>query len=207
MRGGYGIYFATNSSQNLIVTVTNPPATPRVVFPDPTFPNPPFERASGLSIRPMQWDVETPSVHVWNVNVQRELPAATRAHASAMPARAGTHLLRSNDVNTAAPVTGADGLPFFPAGAPRQNTAWTTIELKSSDGDSWYRALILDLRRRWANGCHVPVVVHLVELRGHDAGVDVLLRRHQRHDVGVSRVHPRLQQRACRTSTPSTTGC
>jgi hypothetical protein len=64
----------------------------------------------------------------------------------------GEQLLRSNDVNTAAPVTGADGLPFFPAGAPRMNTAWTTIELKSSDGDSWYRALILDLRRRWTNG-------------------------------------------------------
>ena len=40
----------------------------------------------------------------------------------------------------------------FPVGAPRQNTAWTTIELKSSDGDSWYRALIVDLRRRWSNG-------------------------------------------------------
>ena len=64
----------------------------------------------------------------------------------------GTHLLRSNDVNTAAPVTGADGRPFFPAGAPRQNTAWTTIELKSSDGESWYDALIVEARRRWANG-------------------------------------------------------
>ena len=60
VRGGYGLYFNTNSSQNLIVTVTNPPATPRVVFQNPTFPNPPFERASGLSIRPVQWDVETP---------------------------------------------------------------------------------------------------------------------------------------------------
>ena len=62
------------------------------------------------------------------------------------------HLMRSNDVNTAMPVTGADGLPFFPVGTPRQNTAWTTIELKSSDGDSWYRAFIVDLRRRWSNG-------------------------------------------------------
>ena len=29
VRGGWGIYYATNSSQNLIVTVTNPPQTPR----------------------------------------------------------------------------------------------------------------------------------------------------------------------------------
>ncbi len=81
VRGGYGLYYATNSSQNLIVTVTNPPDTPRVVYQTPTFPNPPFERTSGLSIRPVQWDVETPSIHVWNVNVQRELGAADRDHA------------------------------------------------------------------------------------------------------------------------------
>jgi hypothetical protein len=151
VRGGWGIYYATNSSQNLIVTVTNPPQTPRVVYQAPTFPNPPFDRASGLSIRPMQWDIETPSVHVWNVNVQRELPAQLALTVGYAGSR-GYDLLRSNDVNTAAPITGADGQPFFPVGAPRQNTAWTTIELKSSDGDSWYRALIVDLRRRWTNG-------------------------------------------------------
>jgi hypothetical protein len=151
VRGGWGIYYATNSSQNLIVTVTNPPQTPRVVYQNPTFPTPPFDRTSGLSIRPMQWDIVTPSVHVWNVNVQRELPglfALTVGYAGSR----GYHLLRSNDVNTAVPVSVGDAQPFFPVGAPRQNTAWTTIELKSSDGDSWYRALVLDLRRRWLNG-------------------------------------------------------
>jgi hypothetical protein len=151
VRGGYGMYFNTNSSQNLIVTVTNPPATPRMVYPNPTFPNPPFERASGLSVRPIQWDVETPRVQVWNVNVQRELAANTSLTIGYAGSR-GDHLLRSNDVNTAAPTTGADGQPFFPAGATRMNTAWTTVELKSSDGDSWYRALIVEARRRWANG-------------------------------------------------------
>jgi hypothetical protein len=151
LRGGYGMYFNTNSSQNLIVTVTNPPATPRVVFPNPTFPNPPFERASGLSVRPIQWDVETPRVQVWNLNVQREIFGSTSLMIGYAGSR-GHHLLRSNDVNTATPIVGADGLPFFPAGAPRANPAWTTVELKSSDGDSWYRALIVEARRRWANG-------------------------------------------------------
>jgi hypothetical protein len=150
VRGGYGLYYATNSSQNLIVTVTNPPDTPRVVYQTPTFPNPPFERASGLSIRPVQWDVVTPSIHVWNVNVQREIGATaiTLGYAGSR----GLNLLRSNDLNTAAPVTGADGAPFFPAGAPRINTAWTTIEAKTSDGDSWYTAYIADVRRRFAAG-------------------------------------------------------
>jgi hypothetical protein len=151
LRGGYGVYFNTNSSQNLIVTVTNPPATPRVVFANPTFPNPPFDRTSGLSIRPMQWDIETPQVQVWNLNLQREIGWRTAVTVGYAGSR-GRHLLRSNDVNTAAPVTGANGQPFFPAGAPRMNTAWTTIELKSSDGDSWYRAFIVEARRRWTSG-------------------------------------------------------
>jgi hypothetical protein len=151
VRGGYGLYYSTNSSQNLIVTVTNPPETPRVVYTAPTFPNPPFERTSGLSIRPVQWDVETPSVHVWNVNLQRELPGQTAVTLGYAGSR-GNHLLRSSDLNTAVPTTGADGRPFFAAGLPRQNTAWTTIEAKTSDGDSWYSALIVDVRRRFANG-------------------------------------------------------
>lgn len=105
---------------------------------------------NGLSVRPIQWDIETPQVRVWNLNLQREMlgTALTIGYAGSR----GRHLLRSNDVNTAMPITGTDGLPFFPAGAPRINTAWTTIELKSSDGDSWYRALILEARRRWSNG-------------------------------------------------------
>ena len=154
VRGGYGLYYATNSSQNLIVTVTNPPQTPRVVYQNPTFPNPPFERASGLSIRPVQWDIETPSIHVWNVNVQRELGAQTAITLGYAGSR-GLHLLRSNDLNTAVPTVGADNRPFFPAGAPRRNTAWTTIEAKTSDGDSWYSAFIVDARRRFANGWSV----------------------------------------------------
>ena len=40
VRGGYGLYFNTNNQQNLIVTVTNPPATPRFVIANPTFPEP-----------------------------------------------------------------------------------------------------------------------------------------------------------------------
>ncbi len=151
VRGGYGLYYATNSAQNLIVTVTNPPDTPRVVYQAPTFPNPPFERAFGLSIRPVQWDGVTPSIHVWNANVQRELPgqmALTLGYAGSR----GHDLLRSNDLNTALPTTGADGRPFFPVGGLRQNTAWTTIEAKTSDGDSWYKALIVDVRRRFADG-------------------------------------------------------
>ena len=76
VRGGYGLYFNTNNQQNLIVTVTNPPATPRPVIVNPTFPTPDFDRAGAISIRPVQCDLDNPRLHVWNVNVQRELLVA-----------------------------------------------------------------------------------------------------------------------------------
>jgi hypothetical protein len=151
LRGGYGLYFNTNNHQNLIVTVTNPPATPRVVIANPTFPDPPFERAGGLSMRPIQWELDNPRVHVWNVNLQRELWWDTVVTVGYAGSR-GKHLLRSADVNIPEPQILADGTVFIPAGSPRPNTAFSTIELKSSDGDSWYKAMVLDVRKRWSDG-------------------------------------------------------
>ena len=151
VRGGYGLYYNTNSHQNLIVTVTNPPATPRPVIINPTFPTPPFDLASAISIRPVQWDIETPRVHVFNVNLQRELWARTAVTVGYAGSR-GRHLLRSNDINTAQPTRLGDGTVFIPQGTLRPNTAFSTIELKSSDGESWYNAFIFDVRKRFAAG-------------------------------------------------------
>ena len=152
VRGGYGLYFNTNNHQNLIVTVTNPPFTPRPVIVNPTFPVPPFNRAGAISIRPVQYDLENPRVHVFNVNAQREVWGKTAVTVGYAGSR-GRHLLRSGDVNLARPTgTTPDGRPFIAAGTPRINPAFSTIELKSSDGESWYNALIFEIRRRWADG-------------------------------------------------------
>ncbi len=151
LRGGYGLYFNTNSHQNLIVTVTNPPATPRPVIVNPTFPNPPFNRAGAISIRPIQFDIVSPRVHVFNVSVQREVWSNTAVTLGYAGSR-GNHLWRSSDVNTAQPTTLGDGTVFIPQGTPRPNPAFSTIELKSSDGESWYNALIFDVRKRFSIG-------------------------------------------------------
>lgn len=151
LRAGYGRFFNTNSHQNLIVTVTNPPATPRVVIAMPTFPSPPFQRGVANSIRPVQWDLEAPEVHVWNLNLQRELWGGVVATVGYAGSR-GIHLLRSGDVNVPTPAVRSDQTLFFPPTAARPNAAFSTIELKRSDGNSWYNAGILELRRRWDRG-------------------------------------------------------
>ena len=151
VRGGYGLYFNTNHQQNLIVTITNPPFTPRPVIPAPTFPTPDFGRAGVLSIRPIQFDLETPRVHVWNLSVQRELPLHAVLTVGYAGAR-GRHLLRNTDANTAVPQELPDGTLFFPQGGPRQNPRFSAIEIKTSDGESSYDALVTELRRSSTSG-------------------------------------------------------
>ena len=151
VRAGYGLYFNTNNQQNLIVTVTNPPATPRLVIANPTFPVPPFERRTGISVRPIQFDIELPRVHMWNANVQQAFGSnwvVTLGYAGAR----GHHLWRNSDRNVPEPVTQADGTLFYPAGQFRPNRNFSAIEVKSSDGDSWYKALVVEVRRQWHGG-------------------------------------------------------
>lgn len=151
LRGGYGWYFNTNNQQNLIVTVTNPPFTPRPVIINPTFPNPPFNRTGTLSIRPIEWELKNPNTHIYNLNLQRQLWFDTVLTIGYAGSR-GVHLLRNKDVNTVVPVQQADGTYVFPAGAPRFNPAFSTIELKTSDGNSWYNALVFEVRKRFTKG-------------------------------------------------------
>ncbi len=149
LRGGYGQYFNTNNQQNLIVTVTNPPATPRPVIINPTFPNPPFARAGTLSIRPIENNIKSPNVHVYNLNLQRQLPFDTAVTIGYAGSR-GIHLWRNTDWNVPTPTRQADGSWFYANNLPRPNPAFSTIELKKSDGNSWYNALIFEVRKRFS---------------------------------------------------------
>ena len=151
LRGGYGLYFNTQNQQSLIVTVTNPPATPRPVIASPAFPQPDFSRLGALAIRPIQYDLQLPRLHVWNVNVQRELPGHVVVSVGYAGTR-GSHLLRNTDANVPVPQTLPDGTLFHAPTAARPNPAFSAIELKSSDGRSWYNALIVEVRRAASNG-------------------------------------------------------
>ena len=153
LRGGYGVYFNTNNQQNLIVTVVNPPSARRPVIPGPAFPQPDFTR-SDSSIRPIEFDLRTPYIQTWNLNLQRELPAGTLLTIGYAGSR-GIHLMRNTDANTAIPERLDDGSYFFPAGGGRLNHNFSTIELKKSDGVSWYNAFVFELRKRFRHGVQV----------------------------------------------------
>ena len=151
VRGGYGLYFNTTSQQNLIVTVTNPPATPRPVIVNPTFPTPDFNRAGAISMRPVQFDLDNPRIHVFNANLQRELLVAHGAD------RCLCRIARPPSPSKRRREHGAARCPsrrhrVHPGRDAAPEHGFSTIELKSSDGESWYNALIIDVRRRLADG-------------------------------------------------------
>ena len=150
VRGGFGIYYDTNIQQNLIVTITNPPFTPRPVIPGPNFPQPVFGGGS-ISIRPIQFDLESPELTTWNLSFGQEVWRGIVVTAGYVRSR-GRHLLRNSDVNVPTPEILEDGTPFFAAGSARPNPSFSAIELKSSDGDSWYRGVFVDVRKRWRDG-------------------------------------------------------
>lgn len=154
LRGGYGVYWNTNNQQNLIVTITNPPFTPRVIVARAqglTFPFPSLSSGTGNSIRPIEYNLKNPYQQIWNLSLQQDLGKGIVVTAGYAGSR-GNHLLRNTDYNLATPQTLADGTLFFPAGTPRRNTAFSTIELKKSDGKSWYNAGILEVRKRFSKG-------------------------------------------------------
>ncbi|MBI1984331.1 MAG: hypothetical protein HYS61_09050, partial [Acidobacteria bacterium] len=98
-----------------------------------------------------EWELKNPNLHVWNLNLQRQLRADTLVTVGYAGAR-GIHLLRNTDVNIPDPVRLEDGTLFFPANATRPNPNFSTIEFKRSDGNSWYNALIFEVRKRWSEG-------------------------------------------------------
>jgi len=59
--------------------------------------------------------------------------------------------------NPVVPVVQADGSLFFPAGAPRRNPAWTSIDLRTSNGHSTYNSLQTMLQKRFAHGYQVQL--------------------------------------------------
>ena len=123
VRGGYGLYFNTNNQQNLIVTVTNPPCTPRVSDRQPDVPEP--RRSSAASATRSVRCNGTSRIRASTSRTStcsRRSGATSRVTAGYAGSR-GMHLLRSADVNIASHVTRRTGRcssrPARRAGTPR----------------------------------------------------------------------------------------
>ena len=62
------------------------------------------------------------------------------------------HQILSEDMNEPVPTYRADGTVFYPAGAPNANPSLANTTSWVSQGVGLYNALIVDVRRSFANG-------------------------------------------------------
>jgi hypothetical protein len=150
VRGGFGIFYDINPIPFFVTSgiTSNPPFNLTVTVTNPTFPHP--NLTGGLadsSLFPLVNNWETPQTLQYNLALERQLWANTIATVAYAGSR-GRNLLRNGDMNLATPQILPDGQPFFAANLPRRNPNFGSIDLKRTDGDSWYNALQLKSRSR-----------------------------------------------------------
>ena len=160
VRGGTGVYYDTDGTFNSSfgIAAFTPPFAPTVNLTNPTFPTPVFPSsitsAGALALRTLDYNVKQPRAWTYNLNVQHELGSGLVT----MVGYAGSHgynLVSAIEGNPVVPVVQSDGSLFFPANAPRRNPAWTSIDLRTSNGHSAYNSLQASLLKRFAKGYQV----------------------------------------------------
>jgi len=162
VRGGAGLYHDTDGTFNSSfgIAAFTPPFAPTVNLQNPAFPTPVFptntSTAGALALRTLDYNIRQPHAWTYNINVQRELGAnmvATLGYAGSR----GYDLVSAIEGNPVVPVVQTDGTLFFPATAPRRNPAWTSIDLRTSNGRSIYNSLQAMLQKRFAKGYQVQL--------------------------------------------------
>ena len=157
IRGGTGLYYDTDGTFNSSfgIAAFTPPFAPTVNLQNPTFPTPVFPAsittAGALALRTLDYNIKQPRAWTYNLNLQRELGntmVATIGYAGSH----GYDLVSAIEGNPVVPAVQADGSLFFPAGAARRNPAWTSIDLRTSNGRSTYNSLQAMLQKRFAKG-------------------------------------------------------
>ena len=113
--------------------------------PDHTLPEPPGSASTQFSIDP---DAETPYARHASVGVNRELGARTALFASFVHIR-GKNQLGLLDYNPLVAAFGPGRRPLDVNGVP--GTSSSVLQF-TGFGETWYRGLLLNLRRRFAGG-------------------------------------------------------
>jgi hypothetical protein len=159
VRSGFGIFYDINAVPFFFTSgpiTTSPPFNNILAIANPAFPRP---NLTGIGQNVLNF---TPTVFNWrttrnlqyNLAVERELWPNTLATVAYAGSR-GSNIIRSGDVNLAIPQILPNGQPFFAAGLPRRNPNFGSIDLKRTDGNSWYNALNLKLRSQLGSDFHV----------------------------------------------------
>lgn len=182
IRGGFGIFHNPIGPRIMLPYYVNnlPYAYSRQDFP--TFPVA-FSSVSAVPLtvgNGLDYESDaTPYMMQWNVNVQREIFAATSVTVAYVGSR-GVNLLAQRDLNPVTPRTLADGTVVYgvPRGAnaagiaanPRVNPSFSNLTINRPDSLSNYHSLQTSLNRRFSRGLQAQVSYTLSQCRDRSSG-------------------------------------
>jgi hypothetical protein len=152
IRGGAGMYHDTDGPFNSAfgIAAFSPPFAATATITNPSFPRPASLTAGAASARTIDYNIEQPYGVTYNLSLQRELAgqiAVTIAYAGSR----AYELMSAVEANPVVPTIQADGSKFFPAGAPRRNTAFGPIDYRTNGGHSQYNSLQLSAQKRFSH--------------------------------------------------------
>jgi len=119
---------------------------------NPPFPNPVGAGATTALLRLdlVDYYLKNPYRVQYNATYNRQLAAQTVVTVGFLGAR-GYNQIRNIEWNQAVPQVLSDGSYLFPEVRVRRNPNFASMRLRTTDGRSWYKALIVGARRRFSN--------------------------------------------------------
>jgi hypothetical protein len=153
LHGGAGLFFEPILSNVYRAYGNRTPPYYNLINPaNPTFPTAPTSgSASLLRLDLVDYNLRNPYRLQYNLTYQRELAGRTIVTAGFVGSR-GYRQIRNVEYNQAIPQILADGSYFFPVGSTRRNPSFGSMRLRTSDGLSWYKGLIVGANRRFNAG-------------------------------------------------------
>ena len=154
VRAGFGVFHDEILPKYYFFSGSlNPPFTTRTSLTNPPFPNivANFDPAAPIraQLQTVNFDLQTPYMLQFNVNVQRALPAGWDVMVGYVASR-GKNLIRLGDANLA-PETIVNGEKVYQPQLGRRNPNFAGIWQRVTDAESFYDALQLSAVKRYSN--------------------------------------------------------
>ena len=160
VRGGFGIFHDEILPKYYFFSGSlNPPFTTRTSITNPPFPNiiANFDPNAPVraQLQTVNFDLQTPYMMQFNVNVQRALPGNFDVMIGYVGSR-GKNLIRLGDANLA-PEQIVNGVKVYRPELGRRNPNFTGIWQRVTDAESFYDALQLSVVKQYSNSFRAQV--------------------------------------------------
>lgn len=155
LRAGAGIYHDQILPWAYQLELLNPPYFAKFSATNPPFPNSytALKPGTTLAITPFTTAVQTPVAYQYNLSIQQQVSSNT-VFQVAYAGSQGRYLEAQREADTFTPtfINNNPADPFYPAGAPRLNPAFNSIQQLTFNSNSNYNSLTVSLHTRTSKG-------------------------------------------------------